>query len=463
MSTGMSTRPRRSTASAPTSTISTTAIVRKPRASKPPPPSSTTISKPLSTRSNKPPSSSTKSSTAKPRRKKAQTGGDPDAPGEDEWAGMEVFGRFVVTDDEGHEHSFRVGDTAAILPATAAPGVKIPPHEYWVVKIKAIRGRLRTSPKSNKRNMAMAMGEELDVWVKIQWYYSPQDVAALVKGFAPSHCAIYERIYSNHSETISARTFEGAIDMRKFHETDPEQAPIASDLFFCRYFLDVPKAQISLYVPKVKGTALPSLSLSTRKPTSRAAASPPVGCICDYPYDVQDTDPLRVMHMCPRASCSRYFHRRCLMTNGWWMRKDGKERRLSPHAEEVEGKEKEEENADSGCSILAPDLSRPHQNCDCHSSQSSALPPALLRLAALPIVRGAAIPRVGIEGIGYAVSKARRLLSEQNVSAIDGWEALVGLDTAAIEELIAAANPLIVQQDTGAEVVLLCPGCREVI
>ncbi|KAF7290749.1 BAH domain-containing protein [Mycena indigotica] len=409
--------------------ISTTSATRK--SSKPP---STSSRKPTSTASMR-----TRHGSAQPRRKKAEAaGGDPDAPGAEEWERMQVFGRFVVTDGQGQEHTFRVGDTAAILPASTPPGVKIAPHEYWVVKIKAIRGRLRLSKPDGERHSKRRKLEEscpLDVWVQIQWYYSPQEVAHLVKGFHPSHCSLYERIYSNHSETISAETFEGRISVRKFHETNPAQPPIEPDEFFCRYFLDVSKGQISLYVPKPNIWKAPALS---RRPSSRIGAIP-LGCICDGPYNLQDADPLWVMQMCARPTCSRFFHRRCLMENGWWIRKGEEKQPLATVSEDG-------------------DVSPP-------TGRDQVIPTALLCLAALPLVRGATIttgfPRVGIEGTGHFVMAAQQLVSEY----MEGcqWEAVLGIDTAAIEELSAVADPLIIQQKTGAEVTMICPGCRGAI
>ncbi|KAF7305407.1 BAH domain-containing protein [Mycena chlorophos] len=424
--------------------MSTIAPRRNPRrASATPTPSapasSASVSKPASQARKSKPSSA---ASRKPRPKKQEVdGGDPDAPKEEEWTRMSVFRRFVVRDDEGKEHSFRVGDTAAILPATAAPGVKIPNHEYWVVKIKDIRGRMRSTlddvPKPKRRKRPLedvengAADSYLDVWVRIQWYYSPQDVAPLVKGFDPAHCSVYERIYSSHSETISAQTFEGRVSVRKFHETSSASPPISSDEFFCRYYID-PSAQISLYIPK----AAPSPYLS-RRPASQVATIP-LGCICDFPYDLQDPDPSRLMHMCLR--CSRYHHRGCLLSNGCWRRKDTQ---LAPLAEEPFG------------------VNEPPET-------HSMAPPMIMRLASLPIVRGAAItravPQIGIEGTGYLVAQARKVVDEWPITG-DAWEKVgaLGLVDAAVEELCVVADPMIAEKASGKEVVLVCPGCRDVM
>ncbi|KAF7329235.1 BAH domain-containing protein [Mycena kentingensis (nom. inval.)] len=466
----MSARPRRACASPASASASirshsqapsTSTIERKRKSA------STTTNK-----HHKPPS--------KAKRKAEETaadGGDPEAPSAEEWETMQRFGSFVVSDDDGQQHTFHVGDSAAVLPAGTVPGTKIPPHEYWLVKVKAIRARPQPSDKKKaKRRKVDAEDSSLDVWVRIDWYYSPSDAADEVKAFDPSHCSIYERLLSNHSELISALTFEGTVRVHRFYETLLDQPPIAHDDFFRRYFFNFHKKEIWVYVPQ--GTT-PSATTTTRR-ISKAAAIP-VGCICDGPYDIRDKNPMRVMHMCTNSGCARFFHRDCLLENGWWQALDtvvGEgETRLSTHVEEGDDRSEIEVHGLVACASDrepedAPTPPPPQGSYPTPSpsplfspgatTATLTPPPSLIRLANLPIVRGAYITAqvrgVGMVGTGHVVVAAKRFLAAGG--SWEGWENAVGLDDAEIEELCAVAEPYVVKPATGEEVVLVCPGCR---
>ncbi|KAJ7456380.1 hypothetical protein B0H11DRAFT_2244068 [Mycena galericulata] len=110
--------------------------------------------------------------------------------------------------------------------------------KYWVAKIKAIR--------SNSQG---------DVWVDINWYYAANDNSMLhsldlkhsdtanYSQYLQRDPSKYERLYSNHSDIISALTFECVVPMTNSLELEhfPIQGlPSASNGsgIFCRYFLD---------------------------------------------------------------------------------------------------------------------------------------------------------------------------------------------------------------------------------
>ncbi|KAJ7159963.1 hypothetical protein C8R43DRAFT_1177542 [Mycena crocata] len=140
------------------------------------------------------------------RRKSARTGICGSYPGPDEWAGMTPYGAFVVQDKDGCNHTFKLRDTAAVLPSGQKPGTQLPSSEWWHVKILAIRGRTQQGGHNNKLLKP-------DIWVRINWYYDPREIR--VEGFLPisqsSHCSEYEKVYSDHSQLISAQTFNALV------------------------------------------------------------------------------------------------------------------------------------------------------------------------------------------------------------------------------------------------------------
>jgi len=105
---------------------------------------------------------------------------DEGVPTEDEWKDMTSYQTFVVADDEEKDHIFRKGDVALLLPSFANPGQDedMDENELWVAKIRDIRSR------NNE-----------DVWVRVQWYYSADDVAAVIK-------SLYVSLSDPHVDTF---------------------------------------------------------------------------------------------------------------------------------------------------------------------------------------------------------------------------------------------------------------------
>ncbi|KAJ7443963.1 hypothetical protein B0H11DRAFT_2090442 [Mycena galericulata] len=383
---------------------------------------------------------------ARRRKKKphSNVGGDPAAPRPAEWARMEQYGSFTITDDEGRDTIFKLGDTATVVPAGTKFGVDIPAHKYWVVRIAAIRGRnpFEGHPKSRKApSQAKAQLRIPEYWVKINWYYSPTEVAYKIKGFAASHCSKYERIYSDHSELVSPSTFNALVPVIKFREDNPEQEPIFDEEFFVRYFLttSVNPGGLSNY----------ALETSTHLQDS-------VGCICGCPYDLKAKTSLHIMHMCPRPHCRRFYHSCCLRDHGHWAVMTDRFIRLlsSPDTDDdpfpsrsVSGHSTRKADPTSCSSMkIALDKIIPQ------------LPENLLRLAGQPIVRGAAISGLGITGNCRSVVFARRVVYaaiREEISDFDGWEE--GIDS---HEIVADSDlPALRHEDTGQVVVFTCPKC----
>ncbi|KAJ7121029.1 hypothetical protein C8R44DRAFT_981898 [Mycena epipterygia] len=219
--------------------------------------------------------------------------GEPTAPTASVWATLEQLGSFIIVDEDGQEYKFSLNDVAAVVPLDKH-STDLPLDQYWMVRIKGIR----STPGG-------------EVWVQINWYYSPHDVSEKMPSFNPSHCAKHERIYSHHSEIISSLTFEAVVPMADFLEDDPNQVPILRDQFFCRYFLDTNQStfKISQYTSNVEK---PMHASNLRVWEDFGCNS----CLCGEPYSPEDMDPRRVMHWCPRPNCRRAYHRSCLLQRG---------------------------------------------------------------------------------------------------------------------------------------------------
>ncbi|KAJ7179574.1 hypothetical protein C8R46DRAFT_1074131 [Mycena filopes] len=330
---------------------------------------------------------SARNQTKRQKKTKERTGGNPAAPTQPQWAKMRPYGSFIVTDDHGQEVVFRLGDTATVLPDRTKVGAQLPIHKYWVVKITDIRGKQILATKSRG---LQEKEKSTEYWIQIRWFYSPTEVSYRISGFQASHCSKYERIFSDHTELVSPFTFNELASVVKFREDDPHQHPIPSDQFFTRYFLETSSKQceISNYVSD----------------TSRSS----MGCICGRPYNVNESELIHVMHMCPRPNS-------------------------------------------------LPILMNLRRFPSKSSKHAALLPPDLLRLAAQPIVRGAALPNLGLAGNCRDVTYARRMVYAAMLGAAvpDTWADCVDLPAAIIEPHL----PILVLDETGEELVFTCPTC----
>ncbi|KAJ7026585.1 hypothetical protein C8F04DRAFT_1125067 [Mycena alexandri] len=205
-------------------------------------------------------------------------GGEPTAPKAAVWEGLEQHGSFIVLDEDNQEHVFKIGDDAAVVPA-GKYSQDVPLDQHWMVRVKGIRSK----PNG-------------EVWVKINWFYSPQEVSEKVPTFDASKCAKYERIYSHHSEIVSALTFEALVAMVEFLEDDADQPCILQDQFFNRYYLETNREKFN--VLQYTSDGLETLGAKL--------------CRCGELYNPEDSDS-RVMHWCPRPGCRRAYHRSCLI------------------------------------------------------------------------------------------------------------------------------------------------------
>ncbi|KAH9474725.1 hypothetical protein JR316_0013190 [Psilocybe cubensis] len=142
---------------------------------------------------------------------------------DEKFASLKPFGSFVVSDPETNEgHKFKKEDNVAILPHGRDPGNHIEDEEYWIAKIKDIRAELHEDGSNT-------------VWARVQWFYSADDVASVIKSFDKSTIGKYEKIFSDHYDYVGPESFNAIIPMAKFYENDPEPPYIPWDKFYRRY------------------------------------------------------------------------------------------------------------------------------------------------------------------------------------------------------------------------------------
>ncbi|KAG1737550.1 uncharacterized protein EDB91DRAFT_482925 [Suillus paluster] len=288
-----------------------------------------------------------------------------DLPTDGEWKTMQVYGEFVVVDEDGNHHSFSRDETAFILPEGMLPDENHHPTTYWIGRIKEIRAR---NPQ--------------DVWARVQWYWSPREVATVIKSFDVSGCGQYEKIYSDYFDYVSTSSFCDHASVARYHEREVEQNVFDSDDFYHRYDLEYRARKI---VPKVTFSA----------------------CNCTVPYN-PDRDP--VMHFCPRPACRIAFHQECLVLPVPKLNKSARFRKFIESWPDTDEKLSVEELVDSrSCRKRRKGL---------ESSISDPLeefPEELVKAAQQQIVKG--FQAGGVVGNVREVVAARRLIYN---SLLDG-------------------------------------------
>jgi hypothetical protein len=100
----------------------------------------------------------------------------------------------------------------------------------------------------------------------------------------------------------------------------------------------------------------------------------------------------------------------------------------------------------------------PHPSgCSSLDAVDVNLPPNLLMLAAQPIVRGAALPALGITGNSHDVIYARRLVyaALRGTAVPEVWEDLVDLAASVVD----CHLPILKLEETDEMLVFACPDC----
>ncbi|KAJ7112907.1 hypothetical protein C8R44DRAFT_796863 [Mycena epipterygia] len=367
-----------------------------------------------------------------PRRKRnVAAGGEAITPTSAQWAKMTPYGSFAVEDHEGDYCVFKLGDTAAVLPDGTKVGAQLPVQEHWIARILAIRGRTAVNSLSRKKTRPHkdeGQSPAPDIWVRVRWFYSPKEAEEKIQGFFAEHCSPFERIYSRHCDIISSQTFNEVVSVTKYYEDSVDQAPIEDEQIFTRYFL--------------KESAFQQWEILSYASRTSTHLEDSVSCICGGPYDLNATGSLNIMHMCPRPHCRRFYHVHCLLEYGHWTPK------LHPFIHLLSSPDTD----------TLPVLSLCKHESNTVNQYLPALPDELLRLAAQPIVRGAAIPTLGITGNSRNVVVARRIVYaalQKGTPVPHGWEEDVDLDAAIVD----CSLPLLKLMDSDELLVFMCPNC----
>ncbi|KAF8233026.1 hypothetical protein L208DRAFT_1396317 [Tricholoma matsutake] len=273
-----------------------------------------------------------------------------------------------------------------MLPYGRKVGEDLALYKYWVGKIKEIRAR----------------GED-DVWTRVQWYWSGSEVAGAIKSFDGTACGRFERLYSDHCDYVSTSAFDAVLPVKKFIENDINQPFIDHDDFYQRYTFEY-KARI---IDPKPGTDT---------------------CACNTPYSPDDISPSELMHFCPRPSCRRFYHQRCLDSPS----KDTLEHHLrlltsSPDSDETIVLEDLVESSEPPKKKRRGRLSKSKdQEMAARSVEAmlEALPSDLLLVAQQPIVRGGIFRVGGVTGNISAVVRTRRIVyaTLQGTPVPEGWE-----------------------------------------
>ncbi|THU88099.1 hypothetical protein K435DRAFT_318331 [Dendrothele bispora CBS 962.96] len=298
-----------------------------------------------------------------PRQRRQRAKHEPNSsydetPSYSEWLKMEPHDQLAVCTEDLEEFPFLVGDTVALLSSSGDT-------DEWYGIIEGIRQRDLEDPN--------------DVWVRVQWFYSPEETEALlhrvkgqsrrksVKGkgkekehiFDPNSCSPTERILSDHYDIITTFALEKVVTIPFFDESDfQNQQDIPLGQLFYRYTLAV-------------GTA----DLKT---------SPP--CLCSRAFSLSRKDPDQGMRLC--AECKWAWHYRCLL-NGGFVDEHAAGNHLSRLLGQAEGDNVQETGQRSTKKRkLYSEPSRSNDSSTRFLLILTQIPSSLLLLAAQPLVRG---------------------------------------------------------------------------
>ncbi|KAK2460848.1 hypothetical protein APHAL10511_007318 [Amanita phalloides] len=360
----------------------------------------------------------TKRKRSQKKRPVSDDSDDYNAPTADEWATLPTYQKFVVTegdqdradDEDREEHVFKMGDVVLLLPQTSTveEAEVLEDCEYWVAKIRDIRSRVDGS-----------------VWARVQWYYSPSDVACIVKSFKTNVCGKYERIFSDHYDYVHVDSFSGQTAMTRLKSDDVIQEYIGEEEFYCRYNFEHLARRL---LPKQNAFACPT---------------------CAEPYSPDNSDHTRLMHFCPRPSCRKYYHERCL--------KALKRQPRSVETLQMITTWPDTDKKESLLELLSPTHVQRKEDSSVVPDFLGSLPDELVKVAEQPIVRGAAFRNGGVGGnVSYVVSARRMMYGVLQGSTIpEDWFTHVNIATAVVSIKMGAKKKTIS--------AFVCPKCNSVI
>ncbi|KDQ56822.1 hypothetical protein JAAARDRAFT_158053 [Jaapia argillacea MUCL 33604] len=307
------------------------------------------------------------------------------------WATMTKHRGFQVLDEKDEMYQFVQGNVALVLPEGVPPVNKLAVHEFWVCKIIEVR--------------SIEDNEEPEVWARVQWYWSPQEIAERIESFDIARCGRFERLFSDQFDLVSSLCFSCIAPLAEYDETRLDQPTISPDTFYCRYNFKLRPRRIS---PNHEGT-----------------------CLCTRAYN-PDID---TMHFCPRPSCRASYHRECLLKAKWVETStSGRDLRLlcsNPDSDDTFemrtlGPRRKRVKLDLVAgSTYAPSGDRSLEEA------LDYLPTGLVKIAQLPIMKG--VEGGGLVGNVRSVVAARRMVYEALMSVSgplavpSNWEERVDL------------------------------------
>ncbi|CDZ97207.1 Zinc finger, RING/FYVE/PHD-type [Phaffia rhodozyma] len=311
--------------------------------------------------------------------------------------------------------------------------------EKWIGRIEQIRA-------VNK----------VDVYIKITWYYTQDQLQSSGFKYAKQlQLEGGEVVHSDHFEIIPVSTCEDKATVINYDECAEDQIQIAPDDWFVRYrTVELMGADQSSEKSKdFKSRKKPHV----QKP---AELNYKPGCICGKMYYPLPFAKESRMHYCPREKCKTWYHSTCLASSGRDRVAEDAVHFETNHAQPTEDGEAGDASADE-TEVEPSSSNHPSKklksNGDGTSAESSSavgggdgsskshpvypatlvsmLPPALLRIARQPIVRGTSTS--GIVGTCVFVLAARRIL--RDVCEFEGtlpedWKVVCGLPEVEGEE-----------------------------
>ncbi|KAF7332619.1 hypothetical protein MKEN_00144700 [Mycena kentingensis (nom. inval.)] len=337
----------------------------------------------------------TKKKKGNSKRPLLSSAADTDPPNPAEWAKLEVFQVLEIRSHKTREASdCSPGDSVAIFPGSGKDRRRLAEHEYWLAKIKEIRGTADGSI----------------CWIKVHWYYKAGDTKQYLNKRDISTiagCAKMERLASAHSEIIAGASLSreltsdvhrvwpekpstDRVEIHRFCEDDPDQAPIPAGALFTRAFF-------SAHWGNAVFTVLPH---KRYPPTDERTKNAPFLCsLCREPYSPDEPD--GVQHWCPAPDCRRGWHRKCLLGQNNVNGETTAHQLAYARIANVDSESKE----NPGPPALPP-----------IEKLTMLVPPDLLLLAAQPIVRGGSY---GVVGNVAIVLHARRFVHTALISDTD--------------------------------------------
>ncbi|OBZ76345.1 hypothetical protein A0H81_03060 [Grifola frondosa] len=319
---------------------------------------------------------------------------------------MQTFEKFTVEilDESAHEpeelgqcHTvcFNLGDTA-LLNSTFDNT-----EDIWIGSIVEIRAR-----------------PDHETWVKVQWYWSRNDVAGLIKSFDPLQCAPYERLSSDSCDILSPYCFSRVVWIPPYEECALDPPDLGPEDPFYRAYLKHRQRAI-----------VPVLGSET--------------CLCSktynpFPPEFSSDD---VMHFCPHPEC-----RKCQPGLTSPPRHTGVVLRGSRHPDDATIVS--EISPSSTAAPLALDAALASMSVD--PSKLAHLPPALLNIAQCPIIRCAGY----VEG-GWAVGNVRDVVLARRFvySALEG--AGCGEMAHQLEQLVRKAEAYYEQAEPDGDIEMM--------